>query len=312
MNKIVFDILNYINEGITILDDKLNIKFWNNYMEYLTNISQEQVVNTSILKAIPNLNKNYFKKSLYSTLEKDDKFFFSSEMHKNLISDSFELNLRINGFEYSGSKYLILEFIDVTSQFIRINQLKDYANRLCILNNELKDKKMEIERLAYYDKLTNVANRTLFYALAENLLANAKRNNTVLGLMFIDIDRFKSINDTYGHKVGDQVLIEVANLLTGCTRENDVVARHGGDEFLILLPDLKDYRNYKKIAQRIANTKSKIIIENGIEINIALSIGVSFYPQDGTTIDELITKADKAMYNVKNIGGNKCVHYLSD
>lgn len=312
MNKIVFDILNYVNEGITILDDKLNVLFWNNYMEYITNIKQEQVIKTCILEAIPSLNKNYFRKALYSTLEKDDKFFFSSEMHKNLISDDFELNLRINGFEYSDSKYLILEFIDVTSQYIRINQLKDYANRLYILNNELKEKKIEIERLAYYDKLTNVANRTLFYSLAENLLANAKRNNTILGLMFIDVDRFKSINDTYGHKVGDQVLIDVANLLSGCTRKNDVVARFGGDEFLILLPDLKDYSNYKIIARRITNTKSKIIIENGVEINIALSIGVSFYPQDGSTIDELITKADKAMYNVKNIGGNKCVQYLND
>lgn len=311
MNEIIFDILNYVNEGITILDDKLDILFWNNYMEYLTNIDHHQVSNTNILKAIPKLNKSYFKKALSSALEKDDKFFFSSEMHKSLISDKFELNLRFNSFEYSGSKYLILEFIDVTSQFIRINQLKNFANKLSSLNNELKEKKKEIERLAYYDKLTNVANRTLFYTLAENLLANVKRNNTILGLMFIDVDRFKSINDTYGHKVGDQVIIEVANLLTKCTRENDIVARHGGDEFLILLPDLKDYNNYKIIAQRIANAKSKVKIDDDIEINIFLSIGVSFYPQDGNTIDELITKADQAMYNVKNIGGNRCIHYIN-
>lgn len=230
MNEIIFDILNYVNEGITILDDKLDILFWNNYMEYLTNIDHHQVSNTNILKAIPKLNKSYFKKALSSALEKDDKFFFSSEMHKSLISDKFELNLRFNSFEYSGSKYLILEFIDVTSQFIRINQLKNFANKLSSLNNELKEKKKEIERLAYYDKLTNVANRTLFYTLAENLLANVK---------------------------------------------------------------------------------SKVKIDDDIEINIFLSIGVSFYPQDGNTIDELITKADQAMYNVKNIGGNRCIHYIN-
>lgn len=311
MNKLLFNTLNCINEGIIILNDKLEILFWNDFMERLTNVKQQQVINTDIFKAIPRLNKDYFKKTFYSTLENGYKFFFSSEMHKNIVSDDFELNLRINGLENSSSKYLVIEFIDVTSQFIRINQLKEYANKLYLLNKELKEKEKEIERLAYYDKLTNVANRTLFYNLAETLLAQAKRNNSILGLMFIDVDRFKDINDTYGHKVGDKVLIEVANTLKKNARENDIIARYGGDEFLVLLPDLKNYKNYKIIARRISNANNKIKIDINTKICISLSIGVSFYPKDGNNIDELISKADKAMYNVKDIGGNRCFYYIN-
>lgn len=311
MDKLVFDILNYVNEGIVILNENSEILFWNNYMEYITDTKANEVINSKIFDAIPGLNKVYFKKAFNSAMEKDFKFFFSSEMHKNLISNDFELNFRINKFKSSNSQYLIIEFMDVTSQFIRIEQLKEYANELYLLNKKLKQKEKEIERLAYYDTLTNLANRTLFYNLAEKLLANAKRRNTILGLMFIDIDKFKYINDTYGHRIGDKILIEVAKILKKCTRENDVVARLGGDEFLVLLPDLKNYSNYRIIAKRIANANSKVKIDDDIKLNIALSIGVSFYPQDGNTIDDLISKSDKAMYNVKNIGGNKCVHYIN-
>ncbi|WP_077369014.1 sensor domain-containing diguanylate cyclase [Anaerosalibacter sp. Marseille-P3206] len=311
MDKLVFDILNYVNEGIVILNENSEILFWNNYMEYITDTKANEVINSKIFDAIPGLNKVYFKKAFNSAMEKDFKFFFSSEMHKNLISNDFELNFRINKFKSSNSQYLIIEFMDVTSQFIRIEQLKEYANELYLLNKKLKQKEKEIERLAYYDTLTNLANRTLFYNLAEKLLANAKRRNTILGLMFIDIDKFKYINDTYGHRIGDKILIEVAKILKKCTRENDVVARLGGDEFLVLLPDLRDYSNYRTIAKRIANANSKVKVDDDIELNIALSIGVSFYPQDGNTIDDLISKSDKAMYNVKNIGGNKCVHYIN-
>lgn len=309
MNKSLFNILDHINEGIVILNDKLEILFWNKYMEELAGIEKQEACNENIFKILPQLNKTYFSTAFRTVIEKDYKYFFSSKMHKAIISDDFEINLKVNRFENQGSNYLMVEFIDITSQCIRINQLKENVKELYALNKELHEKEKEIERLAYYDKLTNVGNRTLFYTLAEKLLANAERNNSILGLMFIDIDRFKSINDKYGHLVGDKVLVEVADILTKSIRDTDTVARHGGDEFLILLPDLKDHDNYKIIAERIANANRKIQIGDNIELDICLSIGISFYPQDGTTIDELISKADRAMYNVKKMGGNKCIHY---
>ncbi len=309
MNENLFNILDYINEGIVILNDKLDILFWNKGMEGLVGIKKDAACNSKLFEVLPQLNKNYFKKAIDGVLGKGYKYFFSSKMHQSIISDDFEINLKLNKIEREGSIYLMIEFIDITSQCIRIDQLKEYANELYFLNTELKNREKEIERLAYYDKLTNVGNRTLFYTLAEKLLASAKRNNTILGLMFIDIDRFKSINDKYGHIAGDKVLVKMANTLTKSVRETDTVVRHGGDEFLILLPDLKEYYNYKLIANRILCADKKVKVTEDVEIDISLSMGISFYPKDGDTIDQLILKADEAMYNVKRMGGDKCIKY---
>lgn len=306
MNRVLYDILNNVNEGIIILDEKLEIHLWNNYMKVITKIDDKKAIGNNIYKILPGLSKDYFNKSINDVLNNGCKMFFSAAMHKGLVNNKEDLNLKISSFETDGSKFLLLEFIDVTNQFTQINILKDYIQELYRVNMELKEKENVIKKLAYYDKLTGVANRTLFYELAEKFLDNAKRENNLLGVMFIDVDKFKGINDTYGHEVGDKVLIKVANILKEATRKNDIVARHGGDEFLILLPNIKKYDNYKNIVSRIVNNKNKIINCDGKEINISLSIGISFYPSLGDNIDKLIAEADKAMYIAKNREGEDC------
>lgn len=306
MNKIIYDILNDISEGIVILNENLEVCIWNNYMEHLTNIVPEKALNHNLYELFPDLNKNYFNKALYDVMNKDFKMFFSSAMHGRFINSKKNLNLKIARFENEECKFILLEFIDVTNQFMQIAKLKSYVNKLYKLNKELEEKERLIRNLAYHDRLTGVANRVLFYEFAEVFLNTARRTDTLLGLMFIDIDKFKMINDTYGHKAGDKVLIHVANILTESTRKNDVVARYGGDEFLILLPYIKDLNDYKTIASRIIDTKNKncVIDYNNNKISISMSIGVSFYPKDGETIDELIMKADRAMYLAKKRHGN--------
>lgn len=306
MNRILYDILNDINEGIIILNDKLEIFLWNNYMECITEINQEKILYNNIFSVLPNLNKNYFNKAMTDVLNSGNEIFFSAAMHAGLINNKLYLNFKISRLEDSKTKFLLLEFIDVTNQFVQINELKNYVHELYEVNKQLKEKEKIIKNLAYYDTLTGVANRTLFYELAERFLDNAKRNNSLLGLMFIDVDKFKTINDTYGHQAGDKVLVKVAKILKEATRKNDIVARHGGDEFLILLPYMKNIDNYEIIVSRIVNNKNKIINFNGTEINISLSMGISFYPYDGDTIDKLIARADKAMYVAKNIDGEDC------
>ncbi|MCH3963785.1 MAG: sensor domain-containing diguanylate cyclase [Clostridium sp.] len=306
MNRITYDILNNISEGVVLLNEKLNVCVWNSYMEHLTNIKFTNAINRNIYELFLGLNKSYFKKAISDVMDKDFKMFFSSAMHGRFINGKKDLNLKIVRFKNEKSKFVLLEFIDVTNQFMQITKLKNYVSELYKLNKELEEKEKLIRNMAYHDRLTGVANRVLFYEFAEVFLNTAKRTNTLLGLMFIDIDKFKMINDTYGHKAGDKVLIKVANMLTESTRKNDVVARYGGDEFLILLPYLKDLNDYKTISSRIIDNKNRncIIDYNSNKISISMSIGVSFYPKDGQTIDELIIKADKAMYIAKKHSGN--------
>lgn len=303
MNNLLNNVLNHINEGIVILDTNLEIYAWNRYMEVITGISRTTAKNNNIAIILPAFNKNYFKKSMNDVINSGCKMFFSAAMHRNLLDSKEYFNLKISSLESENTKFLLLEFINVTNQFVQIKRLKEYVSELSTVNKKLKEKEKVIKKLAYYDELTGVANRTLFYELAHRFMDNAKRNNSILGLMFIDVDDFKNINDTYGHEVGDKVLIQVADILKKATRKNDVVARHGGDEFLILLPFIQNSSNYKIIATRIINTKNSIIDNEGNKINISLSMGISFYPTDGNDIDKLIAKADKAMYIAKGRRG---------
>ena len=300
MNKIPYNLLNEISEGIIVLNEKLEICFWNYYMGILTGVQEEEVLNKDVFQVLPNLNVPYFHRTIRDVVDKGHKMFFSAAMHKELvnINKNYNLNLKASGFINDGDRYLLLEFIDVTNQFIQINRLKDYVNELRQVNKELIEKEKTIRDLAYYDQLTGLANRTLFYDLADKCLDIAHRNQIVLCLMFLDIDKFKNINDNFGHKVGDKVIRKVAELLSEVTKEDEIVARYGGDEFLILMPNLTNYGHEELIA-KIFNNKNKSIIHDGQEINISFSIGVSFYPSDGTTIDKLITVADHAMYVAK-------------
>lgn len=308
MNKDIFKMLNHINQGIIIIDEKLEGVFINDYMKDIINLEDKDFINNKIYNSIPSLNKKYFKEAMEYVIKKDNKFFFSSAMHSGLLSHDLELNLKLSRFKYKETKYLIMECTDVTSQIKRINQYKEYNSKLHLLNKTLKEKEKEIENLAYYDGLTGLANRTLFYKLANQTINDAERNKKRVGLMFIDIDKFKEINDKHGHMIGDKVLVEVAKLLVESTRKSDIISRHGGDEFLILLPDIKDHDNHRLIASRISKANRKVMVNN-IEINIGLSIGISFYPEDGEDIDQLISNADKAMYQAKRLGGNKCATY---
>ena len=269
-------------------------------MEAITGIGRENTVNKDLYTIVPGLNINYFRQAIDNVACTGCKMFFSAAMHKGLVNGKENLNIKMNRFENGSSKFLLLEFIDVTDQFVQMDRLKNYVRELCDVNKQLKEKEKIIKNLAYYDNLTGVANRTLFYELAEKLLRSAKRSKSMLGLIFIDVDKFKSINDNYGHKAGDEVLVKVTEILKEATRSSDIVARHGGDEFLILLPHLEHFNDYEVIVSRIINNKNNTIEHDGQKIDISLSMGISLYPDDGDTVDKLIAEADKAMYLVKN------------
>lgn len=304
MDQDARDVLDHLNVGILIVDEHFEILFQNRYVERFKQSEGVDNSRTNLLELIPGFNSPYFQISLMDALEKGRSLFFCAAMHDKLINCRGKYNIRVTRLLQKQKKRLLFEFSEVTDSFEQIHQLRESISQLRLLNQELKQKDQEIRNLAYYDQLTGVANRALFYELAEKFLRAAERNREILGLMFIDVDNFKKINDTYGHEAGDKVLVQVAEILTSATRRNDIVARYGGDEFLILLPQINAPDNYKIVVSKILRAKRDAAVSKEVKVQICLSVGVSFYPQDGDSIDQLIVKADRAMYVAKKQTGD--------
>jgi diguanylate cyclase (GGDEF)-like protein len=166
-----------------------------------------------------------------------------------------------------------------------------------------------IEYLAYHDGLTALPNRSLFSKLLVQSIHEAHRYNRRLAVLFLDLDRFKQINDTLGHEAGDQLLQEVGNRLKGCLRESDTVARLGGDEFVVLLPELDDGKYVVTVGQKILSAVARPFVLIGQEFRVTVSIGISTYPQDGLDERTLTKNADIAMYQAKEMGKNNFQFY---
>ncbi len=172
----------------------------------------------------------------------------------------------------------------------------------------LKSQKM-LEYSAYHDGLTALPNRSLFSELLSQSIGQARRHNRQLAVMFLDLDRFKYINDTLGHEAGDQLLQEVATRLKACLRDSDTVARLGGDEFVVLLPELPEEKDVTAVAWKILSGISKPFVLLGQEFRVTTSIGISTYPGDGLDEQTLMKNADTAMYRAKEEGKNQFQFY---
>ncbi|MGR3889205.1 diguanylate cyclase domain-containing protein [Pseudomonas sp. 1152_12] len=158
----------------------------------------------------------------------------------------------------------------------------------------------ELRFLAHHDPLTALTNRSLFNDGLDSALQDAQRHNSTLALLFLDVDDFKGINDVHGHVVGDRVLCVIARRLERCVRENDLVARMGGDEFTVLLTDIQQQSDVcAKVAQILAVMAEPLGAEFGAVKMPSCSIGVAFYPADGEDADTLLSHADGDMYRVK-------------
>lgn len=161
-----------------------------------------------------------------------------------------------------------------------------------------------IQNMAFYDYLTGLPNRRTFYDRLSVSLSDAKRNKQTLSVVFIDLDRFKQVNDMLGHEIGDKVLVAVTKAMKGHLRESDSLARIGGDEFVLLLPRIDKVEDVHRIAAKFLDTFSTPITIDGHEITIGISMGAVFYPKDGDNPETLVRNADHIMYHAKQSGGN--------
>ncbi|MGD8619870.1 MAG: EAL domain-containing protein [Gammaproteobacteria bacterium] len=165
---------------------------------------------------------------------------------------------------------------------------------------------------AHHDSLTGLPNRVLLNDRIKTELAHARREQSMLALLFLDLDRFKIINDSLGHATGDQLLRITSQRIKGCLREGDTVARLGGDEFMVLLPRITSASDAGRIGSKVIESLTEPATCNGHELHITTSIGISIYPFDGTDAETLVKNADISMYRAKELGRNKAVYYTTE
>ena len=183
----------------------------------------------------------------------------------------------------------------------RTDSLRKANEKLEIEVLERKKAEETVRKIAYYDYLTHLPNRRLFMELGEQELVHAKRNKTKLAILFLDLDKFKSTNDKYGHDAGDILLVEISKRIQELLRDRMIACRMGGDEFIFLIKDIKDSNEVITIVEKLIEKVTAPLIIKGNEVIVGASIGISLYPEDDGVFEQLLVKADKAMYQAKQI-----------
>ncbi|MEM8640677.1 MAG: CHASE2 domain-containing protein [Cyanobacteria bacterium P01_G01_bin.54] len=205
----------------------------------------------------------------------------------------------------AGNLFLVGVIRDITERKRVEEELRRTTAELTRSNKELQRTRDRLREMAYSDSLTGLANRKSFYESLRSTLDWAAENQQLVGLLYLDLDGFKEVNDSLGHNLGDLLLKAVAGRTTNCLRDSDIVARLGGDEFTVILPGIKQPTDVTIVSQKIIATLTQPFMLNDQSVSVTVSIGSSVYPQDGETDAVLINLADQAMYRAKNEGRNQ-------
>lgn len=235
------------------------------------------------------------------------------------VATETEVTSALRGLEMDGLltrlrrlKQQVAEILrDAHETSLPLEQLAAVALRAEIIAEAAVIKLGELTRASQHDLLTNLPNRVLMLDRLENAVAMARRHKSRFALLFVDLDGFKNINDTMGHAVGDRVLQIAARRLKSAVRESDTVSRHGGDEFLVLLPGTSQAFDAAMIARKLLVALSAPAQVDGRPITLRASIGIALYPEDSKDVETLIHCADTAMYRAKQNGAARFEFYAA-
>jgi diguanylate cyclase (GGDEF)-like protein/PAS domain S-box-containing protein len=272
----------------------------------------ESIIITDILGKIIDVNNAFTVTSGYNREEaigKNPRILKSGRQSTEFYDDMWQALLKEG--HWHGELWNRHKNGEVYAEIKTISAVRDeygITSHYVSLGNDItpmKEHQSQLERIAHYDVLTNLPNRSLLADRLSQAMLQCSRHQQSLAVVFLDLDGFKAVNDTYGHDIGDKLLIELSARMKVALREGDNLARIGGDEFVAVLADLTTVEDCKPVLERLLLAASDPISIDGIVLNISASIGVTIYPQDSVDADLLMRHADQAMYVAKELGKNR-------
>jgi diguanylate cyclase (GGDEF)-like protein/hemerythrin-like metal-binding protein/PAS domain S-box-containing protein len=287
--KLAAQVFFHAREGVLITDENINIIECNDALMQLTGYDKQELLGKNPRILSSDVHGAEFYKEMWETLLRDG--FWSGELW---------------GKRKNGELYV---------EYLTISQIKDAQGR--VLNyvglysdiTAVKEYQKQLEHIAHYDALTGLPNRVLLADRLRQVMSQVKRHGLLMAVAYIDLDGFKEINDSYGHPVGDELLIIIAQRMKTILRACDTLSRIGGDEFIAVLADLEKYQDYNLVLGRLLSVVSETILIDGHALKVSASIGVTIYPDDAADADQLLRHADQAMYQAKQLGKNQCYFF---
>ncbi len=275
---------------VVITNDNLQVNAANSALYRATSFTEEQIINYLLQLLMKPDGKTDLAHDILSEINTTGHWEGEGTM-KRLYQQPLPVLVTANAFTNEmGELQIVFAITDISVQ---------------------KQAQEELRKLANYDTLTGLPNRALLMDRITHAMDSSNRKNRKLALFFIDLDRFKQINDSLGHDIGDLLLTKISTVLSQCVRQSDTVARLGGDEFVVMLEDIDGISFVSRIAQSILDSMSLPFHLENNEVSISSSIGISIYPDDGESSDELVKHADIAMYHAKNSGRNNFQFFTS-
>jgi len=289
-------ILGHIGEGIATIDEAGIIQSFNNKAQLIFGFTESELLGQSLIQLMPSI-KRILGLEYYSLNIKENTFNKKDieVLGQRKNGEEFPLELSISELTHEGKRIFTLILRDITQKKA--------------LEAELEKNRKLLMHQASHDPLTGLSNRTQFEHDFETALNRAKRSHEYLAVLFCDLDHFKEVNDQHGHNAGDLLLKQIADSLRYLTRATDIVARVGGDEFVIILTQLKHINDAEVVVEKILRGIENPLLLNGKTITPSISIGASLYPKDASDTQQLLKLADIALYSAKQNGRNQYALY---